>query len=1050
MNLVDSRENGIKLMWREATLLIVSALVFSCLAVGSAFADDARKGVVEPDVEAGLAEVQEALDLPPVGKGDSQPDSADDGDALPIASDEKVVDPACKADASDTLQPEETQDAADDPLSMKVQPSADSMKQVMSGNGADARELAESKAAAIEPSADKVESARETVAGSAQKEEGSRFSQPSIELSAGANAGSAQEEDSLTAQSAKRYDTPLASGDYYFQSTLGGSYMLDVSGGSKASGGNVQIYTSNQTDAQKWHVTFDADGLYTIANVNSGKPLDLQYADASSGRNVQQYAGNGTGAQRWVVTRKGKAFAIASSIDTRYVLDVSGGAAYDGNNVQVWKANGTPAQLFWAVPVEASMDAERVVDDGMYTIASAGSPGYVLDVAGGSSANCANVQLYESNGTYAQKWGVLWNKAGYYSIFNIGSGKDLDVAGGSIAAGANVAQYKANGTRAQQWALLSNADGTYTLANALSGMVLDVAGGAFRNSSNVQVYASNGTAAQRFVLSRIDAIEDGVYAVVQGSDTRFAVDVAGSYTVDGAQLKLLAVDGSPAQRVILSKEPEGKAFTLQFVASGKYLADEDGRAVQASRATTSTHTWTASFGRGGYKLRNSETGRYLGFEQSTLTSPAGLTTGNAQSARGFYLERHDLVDDGYYALTPLSSLGRRVDVENGSRKSGANVQIYNDNGTQAQTFYLSICENGTYRLAMSFTGNVIEVAGASSKPGANVRMGTWTGSDSQTWEIVVSDGGLMVRNRCSGLYLGVAGDGKANGSNVEQQSLTGRAAQRWALTKCSLDRDRLGFLVAAIEGADSSNTLAINVLGSARYPSKGTVDALIRAVDSCTSRGYSVGFMLTDLSTASTVTFAPDAYFYSASAIKGPYVTHIFQEFLETGDVGRYDVDYLIEPCIAYSDNDAYESLRNWFGSYRFDSWLEEVDLGSVSAARWYPDLTARQMHLMWAHIYDYEESSGSNTGWWKDTFCHSYYSSIYYELGDSCTVYSKPGWYPPGYDLDAFNDSGIVVCGDGSKYLLTILSTIDCYNADWLERDLVRALHNMHASMQV
>ena len=123
-----------------------------------------------------------------------------------------------------------------------------------------------------------------------------------------------------------------------------------------------------------------------------------------------------------------------------------------------------------------------------------------LDVSGASRSNCANVQLYQSNGTGAQRWIVSHDGQGYVTLRNAASGKVLDIAGASTANGANVQQYDSNGTWAQKWIAVSNGDGTVTLHSALKyGLVLDVSGASTANGANVQVYASNGTRAQRWV-----------------------------------------------------------------------------------------------------------------------------------------------------------------------------------------------------------------------------------------------------------------------------------------------------------------------------------------------------------------------------------------------------------------------------------------------------------------------------------------------------------------------------------------------------------------------
>ena len=144
---------------------------------------------------------------------------------------------------------------------------------------------------------------------------------------------------------------------------------------------------------------------------------------------------------------------------------------------------------------------QRTVADGVYEVETSLADGMVLDIANGSVSDGGNVQLYESNGTPAQRFRFTYDGQGFYTVSNFKSGKLLDVADSSWADGANVQQWRANGEDAQKWRIDDNGDGTYTLVSKCSGKVLDVDNGKARNGANVQQYTSNGTAAQKWRLA---------------------------------------------------------------------------------------------------------------------------------------------------------------------------------------------------------------------------------------------------------------------------------------------------------------------------------------------------------------------------------------------------------------------------------------------------------------------------------------------------------------------------------------------------------------------
>ena len=106
------------------------------------------------------------------------------------------------------------------------------------------------------------------------------------------------------------------------------------------------------------------------------------------------------------------------------------------------------------------------------------SSSFAVDVRNGSSANGAEVRLWGTNGTAAQKWRISHDSQGYVTFANVGSGKVLDVANGWLSVGVDVRQWASNGSWAQKWIAVRNSDGTYTFLSALArGRGLDVAGG---------------------------------------------------------------------------------------------------------------------------------------------------------------------------------------------------------------------------------------------------------------------------------------------------------------------------------------------------------------------------------------------------------------------------------------------------------------------------------------------------------------------------------------------------------------------------------------------
>lgn len=77
--------------------------------------------------------------------------------------------------------------------------------------------------------------------------------------------------------------------------------VTDVTGASTANGARVQLYSSNNTNAQKYRFESIGNGTYKIVNINSGKMLDVAGGSTANGAALQQYTSNNTVAQQWTV-----------------------------------------------------------------------------------------------------------------------------------------------------------------------------------------------------------------------------------------------------------------------------------------------------------------------------------------------------------------------------------------------------------------------------------------------------------------------------------------------------------------------------------------------------------------------------------------------------------------------------------------------------------------------------------------------------------------------------------------------------------------------------
>lgn len=384
----------------------------------------------------------------------------------------------------------------------------------------------------------------------------------------------------------------LADGTYNIQSLVNPNYVLDIYGGYTTNGANVQLYRSNDTEAQLFKVTHDSQGYVTFTNVKSGKVLDVYGGTKKNNQNIWQFSSNGSRAQKWIVKPDGNGYVIISALDSNYVLDLSTGKAVNSSNIQLYTYCGSNAQRWKFSKLVSKTDKlnslaqsnKNVLADGTYVISTALSSNYVLDVYGGYTWNKANVQLFAKNGTDAQAFKVTHDSQGYVTFTNVNSGKVLEVAGSRAGNNANVQQYSLDGSRAQKWVVQKNGS-CYTIVSALDpNFVLDLSGALVMNGRNIGLYQNNGSKAQQwnfskhmtdrercdlFAAQNKDKIADGVY-YIKNKNVNYALDVYGGSLYGGANVQLYSLNRSNAQKWKITHDSKGYVM-FQNVGSGMYL-----------------------------------------------------------------------------------------------------------------------------------------------------------------------------------------------------------------------------------------------------------------------------------------------------------------------------------------------------------------------------------------------------------------------------------------------------------------------------------------------
>ena len=261
--------------------------------------------------------------------------------------------------------------------------------------------------------------------------------------------------------------------------------------------GNVISRDKTSSANQIWHFLLQEDGSYIIENVGMGTVLEVSYASTEQGANVGVYKNMGTDNQKWYLIEYEGGYIIRSKRGYDRVLDVFSASTENNANIDIYGVNYSDAQIFYLDDIghvdlvtNAYFDAVGPLDLTMFYTTLKFNNGYI------SVDSSDNVCMKP----YGHYWQFLLQSDGTYIIKSAQTGKVLDLFEATVADGANIQVYESNGTLAQRWYAYMRL-GKVTIVSALNKkFAVDVYSGSDAENVNVHLYTNNVSSAQQFVI----------------------------------------------------------------------------------------------------------------------------------------------------------------------------------------------------------------------------------------------------------------------------------------------------------------------------------------------------------------------------------------------------------------------------------------------------------------------------------------------------------------------------------------------------------------------
>lgn len=297
-----------------------------------------------------------------------------------------------------------------------------------------------------------------------------------------------------------------------------------------------------------------------------------------------------------------------------------------------------------------------------------------------------------------------------------------------------------NAKKALDW--VSPVQGYFNIKSGLGkSLTMDVALASTANEAAITTFSDNKTVAQIFQLTYDD--KDGCYTIKNPRSGK-VLDVPNASARIGAKIWQYTPNGTNAQKWKLEKQSDGSYLIISKL--------NESLCLDIPNASTSPGT----------QLQ--------------------LYTKNYTNAQKFKLgvDLQKVVGSGTYTIS-LTGTDQVLDVAEGSKTNGANIQLYVSNKTATQKFSIAFdAKTGMYKITNVGADKVLDVAGAGKEWGTNVQSYVSNNTQAQRWYIEKMDAAqYRIYSACNGLVLDAAEGKTTNGTNIQTYVANGTKAQLW-------------------------------------------------------------------------------------------------------------------------------------------------------------------------------------------------------------------------------------------------------------------------------
>lgn len=524
----------------------------------------------------------------------------------------------------------------------------------------------------------------------------------------------------------------LNNGYYKITSAKNNNYSLDVFGGYKKRETNIILYKYHGGLSEQFAIKDVGGGYYTILSRVNGLALDVAGGKSTSGTNLQSYTSNSSNAQKFYFSKvvEGEKiidtglYTIKLSSDKTKALELnSGDSTVSLNNIS------TSNTFKWYI---------KYNNDNTYSIIPYLDYNKKLESKNMSRSENTNIVVNSTSGIYNQSWVIKANEDGTYMLYNKHNGLALTLNNNSIDLESK------NSDKNQSFIIEKSTieessnleEGNYILMSNLSSHYLVSTNSTVSDNSSLFLNATSGGLYEKWYIEKLD---NNYYRIHSLANTSYVL------CEEDGKVYLKTLDESSNNKWKIQKLNNGEY--MFYSNDGAYLSLSNTSLSTSNTLKTDVYNASNKISFKLYKTIGEEASQTLKDGYYTISSAldsnknidltsGSLSNGNTiqlySSAKSSNQKWHiQHISNGYYKITSIKKDSKSFDVKGYNTASGTALQLYDYTGNINQEWMIKEDENGYYTFISNCGGNAIEVSGSNTANKTKIVLGELSDSLSQ-------------------------------------------------------------------------------------------------------------------------------------------------------------------------------------------------------------------------------------------------------------------------------------------------------------------------------